>query len=1216
LVTACTIIARNYLAHARVLAESFLAHHPGGRFTVLLVDDEQRAFDDSRELFSGVRLSDIGFDTGEIGRLAAIYDVTELATAVKPVLLRHLLRSSTDVIYLDPDIKIYGSLDEASRLAREHGIVLTPHTMEPIPRDGKWIDDFHILAAGVYNLGFIAVGSTSNAFIDWWWQRTSREARIDPTRMMFTDQRWVDFVPSFFDHFILKDPTYNVAYWNLHARELTWTGENYLVNGRPLTFFHFSGFDGKRPHLLSKHQGSRPRILLSDRPVLARICQDYQRHLERAGVSEESAVPYGWRALPSGLLFDRHMRRLYREELDAFQEGRGPEPPNPFGPDGRFIEWLKEPVAGGLCPKVPRYLHSIYQDRIDLQRAFPDLAGPDGWHYLEWVRTDGAVQHNIPPALLPPSFGDAEDHFTYVPATSLSPGVNIAGYFRAELGVGEAARLLTAAIEAVDIPHSTLTYDVTLSRKAHRFHDRGQRGAPYNVNVVCVNADQTPSFAKAAGSEFFEGRHTAGYWFWELDRFPGAMHSAFDYVDEVWTATRFVASGIQAIGRRPVYTIPPPVLVPRCSPAVTRKSLRLPDGFLFLFVFDFFSVVERKNPLGLIQAFARAFRSGEGPSLVIKTINGDQRVNELEKVQAASAGRPDVFVIDEYYSAEEKNSLLGLCDCYVSLHRSEGFGLTMAEAMALEKPVIATAYSGNLDFMTPENSFLVDYSKGAVPAGCEPYPEGSPWADPDLEHAAELMRRVYEARDEAARKASQARKDILTRHNAGAAGIALQRRFDEIQRLPNPASASAEKSWRRSIPVGSAPVASRTDKSLFDSLDRATALLTPTSSVAPGRRFRRPLVFLQELLFRMLRPYWWQQRQIHRLLIDSLRDVAQTAGRAALLERQQREAVESLWTAVHALESEKKNDIESLWTAEHSLENAKQVHDDRIRLSDERASAVAASITRLQEGVATFQTSAVAHLQALTEQLASTTRSTTELVQRLYAAPYMQDGGRFCYTDDYGKRVLGFRAARHTDSEGYVDFEDIFRGSEQFIRDRLRGYLALLRRHERVIEIGCGRGELLDLLKEAGIPAVGVDIDESMVRRCRSKGHNVEQVDGLSYLKRESDSSLPAIFAAQVVEHLSYDDFLSFLRLSRTKLKPGGQLIFETVNPHALEAFKTFWTDLTHQRPIFPEVALVWCWLAGFDQAYVIFPSGVGDLELDRRTRGEYGIVATRTVEG
>jgi len=153
---------------------------------------------------------------------------------------------------------------------------------------------------------------------------------------------------------------------------------------------------------------------------------------------------------------------------------------------------------------------------------------------------------------------------------------------------------------------------------------------------------------------------------------------------------------------------------------------------------------------------------------------------------------------------------------------------------------------------------------------------------------------------------------------------------------------------------------------------------------------------------------------------------------------------------------------------------------------------------------------------------------------------------------------------------------------------------------------------VLDLLKEAGIPASGVDVDEAMVKRCRMKGHSVEQMDGIAFLRTQADRSLPTIFCAQVVEHLGYDEFIEFLKLGHAKLAVDGKLIFETVNPHALEAFKTFWTDLTHQKPIFPEVAVVLCWLVGFESAYVFFPNGVGDLEQDRLVRGEYAIVATK----
>ena len=329
MVTVCTIAARNYLAHVRVLARSFREHHPDSRLVFLVVDDEARQFDAADEPFECLRLSDIGLDRTEIGRLAAIYDVTELATAVKPPFLRYLLGEDNDrsVIYLDPDIKVFGSLEHVSRLAMEHSIVLTPHVTRPMPRDNRRIDEFQILASGIYNLGFIAIGPGSSEFLDWWWKKTSREARSDPLKMMFTDQRWVDFVPSFWRHLILRDTSYNVAYWNLHGRALAWNGNGYLVDGQPLTFFHFSGFDTRTPYLLSKHQGDRPRVLLSEVPALQRICDEYLADLLAAGHERESSLPYGWSALPSGLAFNGRMRQLYRAELEAYEQGKGVEPP-------------------------------------------------------------------------------------------------------------------------------------------------------------------------------------------------------------------------------------------------------------------------------------------------------------------------------------------------------------------------------------------------------------------------------------------------------------------------------------------------------------------------------------------------------------------------------------------------------------------------------------------------------------------------------------------------------------------------------------------------------------------------------------------------------------------------------------------------------------------------------------------------------------------------
>lgn len=401
MITACTIVARNYLAHARVLAASFLETHPGGECFVLITDDEQRAFDDRAEPFRCLRLHEVGFAARDIETLAGIYDVIELATAVKPQFLRWLLSTGRDsAVYLDPDVKVFGDLEEAIRLARSHGIVLTPHTMVPVPRDDRQITALEILRAGMFNLGFIAIGRSAMPFLEWWWDNTRRDALVDPARMLFTDQRWIDFVPCLFEHHILRDPGWNVAYWNLHGRDMIWTSGRYEVNRVRLRFFHFSGFDHRQPHLLSRHQGNAPRILLSEHPAVARACAEYVADLERAGIDATSRLEYGWARLPSGVTLNRHIRRLYRTALLAHERQRGPEPVHPFDTQraGQFIDWLNEQDPDGP-PGLSRYLHSVYKSRPDLQEAFPRVDREDADAYRAWLVRDGIAEENIPAAL-------------------------------------------------------------------------------------------------------------------------------------------------------------------------------------------------------------------------------------------------------------------------------------------------------------------------------------------------------------------------------------------------------------------------------------------------------------------------------------------------------------------------------------------------------------------------------------------------------------------------------------------------------------------------------------------------------------------------------------------------------------------------------------------------------------------------------------------------
>ena len=313
--------------------------------------------------------------------MAVIYDVTEFATALKPWLLEHLLDQGADaVLYLDPDIRIFGSLDPLAEAAADHGIALTPHCDVALPLDGKKSDDRTILGSGVYNLGFIGVGGTARPFLAYWQERLRRECVMCPERMRFVDQRWVDFVPGLFDHAIVRDPQYNVAYWNLHGRTVRLTDTGYEVNGRPLGFFHFSGYSPARPHLLSKHQGEQPADPAERAP---RAGPALRRVRARAGGQRggaATAAPYGFDRMADGTPVDEAIRtstgRGSTGPRIADEPGRNP-PPDPFDPDevdGRHRPAERRPIGDefGEGDALSAYLSpSCSSSRPDLQAGLP-----------------------------------------------------------------------------------------------------------------------------------------------------------------------------------------------------------------------------------------------------------------------------------------------------------------------------------------------------------------------------------------------------------------------------------------------------------------------------------------------------------------------------------------------------------------------------------------------------------------------------------------------------------------------------------------------------------------------------------------------------------------------------------------------------------------------------------------------------------------------------
>ncbi len=364
-----------------------------------------------------------------------------------------------------------------------------------------------------------------------------------------------------------------------------------------------------------------------------------------------------------------------------------------------------------------------------------------------------------------------------------SGGINIAGFAFGELGLGEDVRMAAAAMQTGRVPCRIYNVPTHLLSRAQdtRAMDLIEDEPFYAANIIFLPGVETARLFLENGPGLFKGRYNIGAWQWELPNWPPGLHTAYRLVDEIWASSRYTAESFRKSAPVEVLHMPMAVNI-ETKPTLKRHDFGLSeDCFIFIFFFDCYSSFSRKNPLAAIEAFLLAFSEAEeGVRLVIKCMNANSGHAVWNRILALCDKDHRISAINESFPRDRIIGLLNVCDVLISLHRSEGFGRTMAEAMLLGKPVIATNYSGNTDFTNNRTAFLVDGPLKEVGPDDYMFGTGQFWCDPDVEQAADHMRTCFEDRQLASRIAKAGQAFILENYSPVAVGNAYRRRLEHL----------------------------------------------------------------------------------------------------------------------------------------------------------------------------------------------------------------------------------------------------------------------------------------------------------------------------------------------------------------------------------------------------------------------------------------------------
>jgi hypothetical protein len=371
----------------RTLAESVNEHHPHSPFVALILDDPDPSWLRPTDSFEVATPADLNLTASERGWMQLIYQPYELACALKPWLLEMLLTRADSALYLDSDTLVLGDLDDIPDLARDTGLVLTPHRTEPLPSDGCFPSDETFLQYGLFN----AAGPEGRRFLEFWKGRLRRDCTDFGEDKPYFDQRWLDLAVGYFPLSIMRDPGVNVGYWNLGPQEIERRGDRYEIGGHPLRLMHFSGFSPENPLVLSRHPGGRGRAATRSAGVTELASAYASRLLEAGWSGRPGADP-----TRASMTLSRTVRRAIRSALIEAEGHTSPvaiEPADPLA----LLEWLCEPIGGG---PLTRYLWGLRASDPLVAQAFPNVPGDGEETLARWAASDLGSREFVPDAMI------------------------------------------------------------------------------------------------------------------------------------------------------------------------------------------------------------------------------------------------------------------------------------------------------------------------------------------------------------------------------------------------------------------------------------------------------------------------------------------------------------------------------------------------------------------------------------------------------------------------------------------------------------------------------------------------------------------------------------------------------------------------------------------------------------------------------------------------